>query len=156
MSREAIPGMTGISNRYGPRTLPDGKRGAFNTGGSAIIQIAIEATAADFTSNTGDAVIIPAGFKPLRVIVETTTGFGLSGTSTDSLAIGTSGSAATNGFLITDTNANTAGVYEITSFAGTWASVLSSATTVGFALEGDTAIGTATGKLRAVIEGYLA
>lgn len=153
MARESIPGLSGITNRFGPRTLPEGKGGVVKTEG-VLTQVVLYFTGADFASSTLDTVIVPAGFKPLRALVEVETVGVVTGTSPH-ICVGTSGSAATNGFDITEAQAEATGVYEITSFNGTWAAQLAAATTIGLGLEGDTAI-TSAGKFKVTIEGYSA
>lgn len=78
--------------------------------------------------------------------------FDLGGTS-PVIEVGTEGSEATNGFTITETQAENTGTYDLTSaLSGTWAAGLAAATTVGIALDGTTPTVDATaGKLRVVI-----
>jgi hypothetical protein len=158
MSREDVPSWTGITNRFGPRALPEGKAGAFNTGGDAKVQYVLEFDG-DTLGTTSDDLIITAGFKPLRVIVEVTAAGALDDdgmTPAPVIVIGTDGTEVTNGFVITEASAEAVGVYVITSFAGSWAAALAASTTVGIALSGDGTVTSAGGVYRVVIEGYLA
>lgn len=153
MAREAIPGLGGITNRFGPRSLPEGKGGAVKTEG-VLVQYELFITGADFATSTLDSVVIPAGFKPIRALVEVDV-VGSMGGTTPHFCVGTSGSAATNGFDVSKAQAEATGVYEITSFNGTWAAQLTANTTIGLGLEGDSTI-TSAGEFKVIIEGYLA
>jgi hypothetical protein len=85
------------------------------------------------------------------VYLEVTEVFVLGGT-TPAIEVGTETSEATNGFTITEAQAEAAGIYDLTSaLSGTWAAGLAADTTVGLALSGTTPTVTSAGKARVVI-----
>lgn len=99
------------------------------------------------------APYLPAGCRIEDVYVEVTEAFVLGGTS-PVIEIGTEGSEATNGFTITEIQAEATGVYDLTSaLSGTWsqATGLAADTTIGIALAGTTPTVTDAGKARIVI-----
>lgn len=154
MAREAIPGLGGVTNRFGPRSLPEGKAGVVKTEGT-IVQYVLHFSGTNYNSGEIEEPIIPAGFKPLRALVEVETAGAVGGTDTPTIEIGTNGTEVTNGFSVTEAQAEAQGVYVITSFNGTWAAQLAAATTVGVALDGTNPTLTG-GKFKVTIEGYLA
>ena len=95
---------------------------------------------------------LPAKAVITKVVVEITEAFALGGTS-PVIEFGTEGSEATNGFTITEAQAEAAGIYNLTSaLSGTWAAGLAAATTLGIDLAGTSpTVGTA-GKGRVIIE----
>lgn len=143
----------GVSQRYGARTLPEGKAGVVKTHGS-FVEIVLHFDGAGLNGDAVETPVIPAGFKPVRVIAEVDTAGSITGT-TPTIVIGTNGSEATNGFSISEAQIEAAGAYVITSFNGTWANQLAAATTIGVALGGTTPVLTG-GEYKVTIEGYLA
>lgn len=153
MAKENSAGL-GVNNRYGPRVLPEGKAGVVKTEG-VLSEYVMHFSGQNVTDDDVEAPVIPAGFKPIRAIVEINQAFALGGT-TPNIAIGTDGSETTNGFLIPEADAEATGVYIYefpSASAGTWDAQLAANTTVGVALEGDTTI-TAAGKAKVTIVGY--
>ena len=108
----------------------------------------------DMVSNAAYPLIapsLPAGAIIEDVYAEVSEVFVLGGT-TPALEIGTETSEATNGFTVTEAQAEAAGTYDLTSaLSGTWAAPLAAATTVGLALSGTTPTVTSAGKMRVVI-----
>lgn len=137
----------GVKNFYGPRTAYEGVVGELPTMGGTK-ELALEFSGASYSVTSG---ILPAGAKVIAAHVEVEEEFVLTGT-TPTILIGTDGSEVTNGFVISETQAEAKGLYVITSFAGTWANMLASNTTVGVAIggTGGPAV-TAAGKMRVVV-----
>ena len=82
------------------------------------------------------APTIPAKAIIEDVYMEVTEAFVLGGT-TPVIDVGTEGSEATNGFTITEAQAEAVGMYDLTgALAGTWAAGLAAETTVGLLLGG--------------------
>lgn len=101
---------------------------------------------------------LPAGSRVLNAYVEVEEAFVLGGTS-PTILVGTNGSEATNGVVVTEAQAEAVGVYDITSaLAGTWDSAagLAAETTVGLAMGGTSPTSTSAGKARVVVEYYKA
>ncbi len=82
------------------------------------------------------APTIPAKAIIEDVYMNVTEAFVLGGT-TPVIDVGTEGSEATNGFTITEAQAEAVGMYDLTgALAGTWAAGLAAETTVGLLLGG--------------------
>ncbi|NOQ73238.1 MAG: hypothetical protein GQ574_14620 [Crocinitomix sp.] len=74
------------------------------------------------------------------------------GGTTPVIDIGTESTEATNGFTITEAQAEAVGMYDLTSaLAGTWAAGLAADTTVGLLLGGTSPTVTSAGKAKIVI-----
>lgn len=100
---------------------------------------------------TGDAflvpIVLPVGAVLGDVIVQVKQVFVLGGT-TPTILIGTQGSEVTNGFVISEAQAEAVGTYNVTATkTGTWASPIATAATVGVALGGTTPTVTSAGVL---------
>lgn len=142
----------GVNNRFGPRTLPEGKAGKIKTFGEKLT-INLEFTGADLTGDDIEMPIIPAGFIPEAAYVTVRSAATAHG---GVLKVGTDGSESSNGFEIGSATLGTAGVYKITSFAGTWGGSgngdgLAAATTVAAVTTGSIT----GGELGVAIEGYM-
>lgn len=147
MSKENSAGL-GVNNFYGPRPTPDGATGVLKTEG-AYNELTIELSG----KNINDDVIsgtLPAGAKPIEVIVDIEEVFALGGT-TPTVEVGTDGSEATNGASISEAIMEAVGTTVITSFNGTWANRLAATTTVSVALGGTTPTVTDAGNGRIVV-----
>lgn len=120
----------GVNNVYGPRKTDEGRSGVINTAG------VVKELEVDFRGENYSVVstTIPAGALVLDGYAKVSEAFALGGT-TPTLAIGTSGSAATNGVKLTEAQAEATGTYDLTP-SGTWGSVLAAATTVKVELGG--------------------
>lgn len=143
-----------VHNHYGPRNV--GKTvGIINTEGAqneVVIDLDAEMVAA--AGYPLMAPILPAGSRVTKVFMEVSEVFALGGT-TPAIEIGTEGSEATNGFTITEAQAEALGVYDLTAaLSGTWSATtgLLAATTLGIALSGTSPTVTAAGKARLVIQ----
>lgn len=142
---------TAVHNQYGPRNA--GKTvGVFDTDGAIKeLVIDIDGTIVGAGAYPLLAPKLPAGaiIEDVYLVVEEA--FVLGGT-TPVIDIGTEGSEATNGFTITEAQAEAAATYDLTSaLSGTWAAGLAAATTVGILLGGGTPTVTSAGKARVVI-----
>lgn len=97
-------------------------------------------------------LVIPGGFVFTSVYVRTLEAFVLGGT-TPTILIGTQGSEVTNGFVISEAQAETPGTYDVTATkVGTWAAPINVGTTVGIALGGTLPTVTAAGKLEVIVK----
>ena len=98
------------------------------------------------------APVIPAGSRIEDAFLNVTEAFVMGGT-TPTFEVGTEGSEATNGLVISEAIGEAIGTYDLTgTLVGTWAGSVGFLvdTTVGLALEGDATVTTA-GKMRLVI-----
>lgn len=100
---------------------------------------------------TGDAFLnalsIPVGAVIAEIIVQVKQAFVLGGT-TPTILIGTQGSEVTNGFVISQAQAQAIGTYVVTGTkAGTWNAPIAAAAVVGVALGGTTPTVTSAGIL---------
>lgn len=144
--------VTTVSTDFGPRD--SGKTtGITRTAGFVTeLTLDIDGTMVGDGAYALLAPIIPANAIIEDVYLEVTEAFVLGGT-TPLIDIGTETSEATNGFTITETQAETTGIYDLTSaLSGTWAAGLAAETTLGLLLGGGGSnTVTAAGKMRAVI-----
>jgi hypothetical protein len=103
---------------------------------------------------TGDgfikALVLPVGAVLSNVVVQVKEAFAVGGT-TPTINVGTQGSETTNGFPISEAQAEAVGTYKPT-LAGTWASPLAAAVTVGVALGGTSPTITSAGKMDIIFE----
>lgn len=142
---------TAVNNHYGPRNT--GKTvGVSRTAGFVNeLTMDIDGTMVGNAAFPLLAPSIPAGsiIEDVYLVVEEA--FVLGGT-TPAIEVGTEGTEATNGFTITEAQAEATGTYDVTSaLSGTWAAGLAAATTVGLALSGTTPTVTSAGKARVVV-----
>lgn len=144
MAKEKSSGL-GVYNVYGPRKTDEGRVGDINTAG------VVKEMQIDFRGDTyGYAEgTLPAGAKVLDAYAKVSEAFALSGT-TPTIAIGTSGSAPTNGVKLTEAQAEATGTYALTP-AGTWANVLATAVNVRVELGGTTPVSAKQGNASVVI-----
>lgn len=143
-----------VHNHYGPRGEADQESaGIINTEG-ALNELVVDFDAATLTAAAYILMppALPAGAKVTRVLLEVQEAFVLGGT-TPAIEIGTEGSEATNGFTITEAQAEATGMYDLTSaLSGTWAARLAARTVLGIALSGTTPTNGTAGRARAVIQ----
>lgn len=147
MVKENSAGL-GVFNNYGPRTVDEGRFSEKRRQDSSLeVEVAFHGN--DFLTVVGE---IPAGALLRAATVDIVEAFDVGGT-TPNIAIGTDGSAATNGVLISEAILEAVGKADIFgAAAGTWAALLASATTVAVELEGDTTVVTTQG--HAVVKLY--
>lgn len=144
---------TAVNNHYGPRETGKTAGVTRTAGFMKELTMDIDGT---MVGNEAFALLapkIPAGSRIEDVFVEVTEAFVLGGTS-PVIEVGTEGSEATNGFTITEAQAEAVGVYDLTSaLSGTWSAAtgLAAETTVGIDLAGTSPTVTAAGKLRVVV-----
>lgn len=149
MTRESNTGLN-VTNIYGPRPIPDMARGTMKTEGSTN-ELTFEFSGKDINENlTAVLTTLPSGVRFTNFFIEVQEVFVVTGT-TPALEIGTNGSEVTNGFTISETLLETAGISDIAvAFAGTWDGTLATPTEVGFALSGAGATVTDAGHARVV------
>jgi len=144
--------VTTVSNHYGQREVK-GSTGVMNTSG-AMNELVIDLDASMVTATAFPLLApkLPAGAIIEDVYMEVTEAFVVSGT-TPAIEIGTETSEATNGFTITEAQAEALGTYDLTSaLSGTWAAGLAAETTLGIAMSGSGGPAvTSVGKARLVI-----
>ena len=142
-----------VHNHYGPWTevspdgilLTDGSRNEYSW----------EITGADL-QNAAQAdrwLVIPTLPKNAiieKAVVEVKEVFALGGT-TPTINFGTNGSETTNGISITQAQAQALGVFNVTTFNGTWGSALTADTSVNVALGGTSPTVTSAGRVRIVV-----
>jgi len=140
-----------VNNHYGPRD--SGKTQGITRTAGFVRELTMDIDAAMVSAEAFPLIApkLPAKAIIEDVFVEVTEAFALGGT-TPVIEIGTEGSEATNGFTITEAQAEAEAIYDLTSaLSGTWASGLAAETTIGIDLAGGTpTVGTA-GKMRVVI-----
>lgn len=137
---------------YGPRLSTEGLVGVLKVEGN-LNQFSLEFTGQNITDDVWaiQTFSIPAGSKVIRAFIEVSEAFVLGGT-TPTIDIGTDGSEGTNGFDLTEAQAEAVDVYEETTFAGTWADRLVADTLVSVALGGSSPTNTAAGRAKVIIE----
>lgn len=140
-----------VSNHYGARDT--GKTVGVSKTEGFVNELTINI---DGDMVTAGAYALLAPSLPAKSIVEdvymeVTEAFVLGGT-TPVIDIGTESTEATNGFTITEAQAEAVGMYDLTSaLAGTWAAGLAADTTVGLLLGGTSPTVTSAGKAKIVI-----
>jgi hypothetical protein len=143
-----------VSQHFGQRNERDEESaGIVNTQG-VYNELTIDFDAATLSAGAFNLTpaAIPAGSRVIRVLVEVQAAFSLGGT-TPAVRIGTLGSAPTNGFTISEAQAEAVGMYDVTaSVNGTWANQLAARTVVGIALTGTTPTNGTVGRARVIIE----
>lgn len=143
---------TAVNNHYGPRSTGKTQGKAKTEGFKKQLTLDIDGTMVGNAAYPLLAPSLPAGANILEVYAEVTEAFVLGGT-TPAIEVGTETSEATNGVTISEAQAEAVGAYDLTSaLAGTWASPLAAATTVGLAMSGTSPTVTSAGKMRLVIE----
>jgi hypothetical protein len=142
-------------NRYNQSLL--GEQIGVNHSDNAITEITATITGVQLVRDvaTNDAFLtqfkIPVGALITRVVVQVKTAFVLGGT-TPTILIGTEGSEVTNGFPISQAQAQAVGTYDLTAArTGTWNAPIATALTVGIALGGTTPTVTAAGKMDVIV-----
>lgn len=130
-----------VHNRFG--TVQIGQQVGVNHSDNAVTELTFTLTAEQLARDavTNDAFLVapklPVGAVITRVVVQTKTAFTLTGTS-PVINVGTEGSEATNGFSITQAQAQAVGTYTGYTLNGTWNSPIAAAAPVGVALGGTT------------------
>lgn len=144
---------TAVHNHYGPYTEVNKTVGNSQDDQGFMKELVIDfdGTVVGNAAYPLLAPTLPAGAIIEDVYLFVDEVFVLGGT-TPAIEIGTEGSEATNGFSISEAQAEAVGTYDLTSaLSGTWAAGLAAATTVGIALSGTTPTVTSAGKARVVI-----
>lgn len=140
----------GVHNHYGPRTSRAPK-GGIKTEGS-IMECSMDVWGKELVD--GDElynhVLLPKGALITEAFCRVSEVFVLGGTD-PVIQIGTLGSEGTNGFAITETQAEAVGTFKVDSFDGTWGSALAADTEVSIKLGGTSPTVTEAGKVRVTI-----
>lgn len=142
---------TQVNNHYGTRDTGKTQGVAQSTGFERELILTIDGTMVGNEAFPLIAPNLPAGAVIEKVTVEVTEAFVLGGT-TPVIEVGTEGSEATNGFTISEAQAEAAATYNLTSaLSGTWAAPLAASTTIGIDLAGTSPTVTAAGSMKVVI-----
>jgi len=149
MSTE-VTTIRGVRQTYGTRE-PGGAIGVVKTEGISN-ELTVDFDSVSLSDDAFATVVIPAGSIPVAAYVEITEAFVMGGTS-PTILVGTSGSEATNGCVISEALGEAIGAADITAtLAGTWDNAgLAAATTVGVALGGTSPTITSVGKGRVTV-----
>ena len=142
---------TQVHNHYGER-VSEGVVGVVKTQGNTY-QASVEFTGTDVGNAAFPllAPIIPVGAVITGVVAKVKEAFALGGTS-PTIEFGTEGSEATNGFTITEAQAEAVATYNLFSaVSGTWAAPLAAATTVGLAQAGTSPTVTDAGLMEVIV-----
>lgn len=152
MSYENSAGIN-VFNHYGARTTGFGV-GVEHTKGS-LKTLRIDLTGESLNSAFLPPVKLPKGARFVGGYVRVDEAFNLGGT-TPSIQIGSAGSVATNGIVITEAELEAIGTKAVSTLAGTWATNsatgLTAAALVDIALEGDTTVVSGAGKASVFLE----
>lgn len=148
--------VSNVHNRYNGQKL--GEQIGVNHSDTAVTEITMTITGEQLLRDvaTGDAFLLaptlPVGAVLGDVIVQVKEAFVLTGT-TPTILIGTQGSEVTNGFVISEAQAEAVGTYNVTGTkTGTWANPIAAAALVGVALGGTTPVVTAAGRMDVYIK----
>lgn len=143
--------VTTVHNHFGPREVK-GSTGTMKTSGASNeLVIDLDGGMVSDAAFPLLAPKLPAGALIRDVTVEVQEVFALGGTS-PTIEIGTEGSESTNGFTMTEAQAEAAATLNLTSaLSGTWAAGLAAETTIGIAQAGTSPTVTSAGKARIVI-----
>ena len=148
MSYEKTSGL-GVSNHYGPRDTGNTVGVIKTEGRSEEVSVNFDAAVVAAGGPTMFDVVLPASACVEEVYVEVTEAFALGGT-TPTILIGTDGSEATNGVVVSKAKAEAVGTYKAT-LVGTWAAPIAVDTTVGITLGGTSPTITDAGKAKVIV-----
>jgi hypothetical protein len=142
----------GVNNFSGPRTALEGMGGHVKTEG-AKKQMVLEFAGTNINDGVMDSVVtLPANALVVAAYADVETAVTMTGTS-PTILIGTNGSEVTNGLVISEAQAEAAGVYDVSgTLTGTWAAGLLTDTAVSVTLGGTTPTVTNDGHIKVVIE----
>ena len=142
---------TQVHNQFGPR---ESKQAQGRVGTEGVMnEISIEFNGTDVGNAAYPLLVpyIPAGAVIEDVYLKVKEAFVLGGTS-PTIEVGTETSEATNGFTITEAQAEAVGTYDLTgALSGTWAAPLAAQTTIGLAQAGTSPTVTSAGLAEVVI-----
>lgn len=143
-----------VHNHFGPRDTGE-TVGVFKTEGGEN-QLTLNITGEMLNRGGVDEILVPptlkGGFVISDVYARVTEAFVLGGT-TPTIAVGTQGSEATNGFTLTEAQAEAVGMYNLTSaLVGTWAAPINVDTVVGIALGGTSPTVAAGGSVDIIVK----
>lgn len=137
---------------YGPRTALEGLGGHVGRDG-AKHQMVVEFSGKNINDGVMDSIeTLPANALVVAAYVDVEEAVTMTGT-TPTVLVGTNGSEVTNGFVISEAQAEAAGVYDVSgTLTGTWAAGLLTDTAVSVTLGGTTPTITDDGRMKVVIE----
>lgn len=144
-----------VHNRF--NTQPLGQQAGVNHSDTAVTEITMTITGEQLVRDaaTNDAFLravqLPVGAVISDIIVQVKQAFVLGGTN-PVIAVGTEGSEVTNGFSITQAQAQAVGTYTGYTKNGTWNAPIAAAANVGVALGGTTPTVTSAGVLDVYIK----
>ena len=146
---------TNVHNNFAGREIGE-NTGVYETDG-ATYEMSMTITGDQLTRDvaTGDAFLVPlklpVGAVLGEVVVQVKEAFVLGGT-TPTILIGTETTEVTNGFVVSEAQAEAIGTYVVTGTkTGTWASPIATEATVGVALGGTTPTVTTVGKMDVLV-----
>ena len=151
MSFESLTGL-GVPAFYGPRTALEGLGGHVKTEG-AKKQMVIEFSGKNINDGVMDSVVtLPSNALVIAAYIDVEDDVTMTGT-TPTILVGTNGSEVTNGFVVSEAQAEADGVYDVSgTLTGTWAAGLLTDTAVSVTLGGTTPTITDDGRMKVVIE----
>ena len=155
MAFESNTGL-GVPNVYGPRFTTEGLAGHIKTEG-ALKQMSIEfgelvPGETTVANRLRSLVTLPANCLITRCYLDVETAALMTGT-TPTILVGTNDSEVTNGFVVTEAQAEAAGITDLTStLTGTWAAALLVDTAVSVVLGGTSPTLATGGRYKFVIE----
>lgn len=147
----------GVNNHYGVRATGGGVGLEHGEGSTHILRIDLTGQSiADAVAGYVPPVVVPKGALFRTATLRVDEAFVVTGTS-PTIEIGSAGSTATNGFVVTEAELEALGTKALTSVGvGTWAFAsttgLAAAAKVAIALEGDTVVATTAGKATLILE----
>lgn len=143
---------TAVAQHYGRREVHKDS-GSVQTEGT-LKELSMTIDGAMITAEAFPLLVpkLPAGTIVKNVFVEVLEVFVVGGDSA-TINVGTEGSENTNGFEVTEAQAEATGTYDVTaSLQGTWAAPLAAETTIGLDMDGTTPTITSAGKMRVVVQ----
>lgn len=151
MSFQSDTGL-GVPSFYGERSKLEGMGGQAPTSGYKK-EIVLEFSGANINDDSAMLkATLPQNCLILNAYVDVEEAATMTGT-TPTILVGTDGSEATNGLVISEAQAEAKGVYDVSgTLTGTWAASLASDTTIGVALGGTSPTITDAGRYKVVIE----
>ena len=147
----------GVNNHYGVRTTGGAVGIEHGENSKHVLRIDLTGQSiADAVAGFMPPVVVPKGALFRTALLRVDEVFVVTGT-TPTIEIGSAGSTATNGVVITEAELETVGTKVLTSTgAGTWSFTsttgLAAAAKVALSLEGDTAVAATSGKATLILE----
>lgn len=144
-----------VTNQFGARETGAAAGAQSTLGMKRQLEVVLNAEGLNAAGNAYTflpKVYLPKGAKIVAAYVVVKTAFTMTGTS-PTILVGTKSSESTNGVVVSQANAASVGVVDITStLAGTFASALTANTQIGVAFGGTSPVVTSAGSLRVLID----